>query len=110
MTKQIVVRKWGRRVPALAWAMGLDALDIIPNTVDAVLTILGLSVGGIGATFGLATNTIFDMIQGLLSIVIFEDQRMWIGAFAGDVFLPSPLDLFPTYTTSALAIQLGLWK
>ncbi len=93
------------KIPAIVYALTIDALDIVPNLIETIV-----SVTGIGIPFAVGTNLAMDGIQLAISFFVFESPLMWLGASGAEVIIPAPIDIFPTYTALAIAIDRGLIK
>jgi hypothetical protein len=83
---KIEVRKPLRFLPAVGWALALDATD--------------LAVGWIPFA-----GEVLDIAQAAAAMAIFEDSRMVYGLF--DIAFPVGLDLFPSYTTTYFLLKSG---
>ena len=86
--EKVKVRKWAKFLPAWAWALGLDALDVVPAAVNTILSFFGV---------GVVLDWTLDVVQGALALLIFEDARVWAIATGVELVLPAPLDISPTY-------------
>lgn len=83
----VKVNKFFNFAPAIAWAMTLDALDIIAGWIPIV-------------------GEIFDVIQAVIALAVFDDVRMVFGGFTDILFL-GPFDIIPTYTATYLWLEYG---
>jgi hypothetical protein len=81
---EVRVRKSLRFLPAIGWALALDATDLLVGWIPFA-------------------GEVFDLVQAAAAFAIFEDARMVYGLF--DLVLPGPLDLFPSYTTAYLLLK-----
>jgi hypothetical protein len=95
----IEVRKPFRFLPAIAWAILIDAIDIFGNAVSLILMAVFIPLG-------LVPDVGIDLIQSLLGLLVFENFTMTLGG-STDFLLPPPLDLLPTYTFTYLALTRG---
>ena len=77
-------------LPAIAWVLIIDFIDIPLTLIDAVATVFGFGIGGF------ITNEIFDVLQSGLIFLVFRDPTKAI--VNADFILPQGLDLFPSYT------------
>lgn len=96
--EKVQVRKQFKFLPPLGWALAIDAIDAaaLPFTILPFI--------------GEITGATVDIVQGVASIVVFEDPVMWIAGTTGEVLIPATggLDLFPTYTAIYVARNKGL--
>lgn len=90
------VRKQFAFLPPLAWALAIDALDLLPNLINLILTPLG-GLGLVG-DFG------FDVVQSFIALVIFEDPLF--GVLNTDIIAPPGFDLLPAYTLNVVLLGL----
>jgi hypothetical protein len=82
------------------WAcVCLDALDLFSNAIS-----VAISATGIGIPAGAAFDLIFDALQTLLALAVFQSPAF---ALANpDFLLPQGFDIFPSYTAKFLAAEL----
>ena len=92
-------------IPAIVYTLSIDALDFVPNAIEFLA-----SLTGIGIPFAIGTNLAMDGIQLGISFFVFESPLLWLGASGAEVIIPAPLDIFPSYTAMAIAIERGLIK
>lgn len=86
----------GLPVPPLGWALALDALDVIVAPTQALPLI------------GEGPKILMNIVQGLLSVIIFENPLMWFFGVFLDAVSPSPIDtLMPSYTLGYIAVANG---
>mgnify|MGYP001394813978 CR=1 FL=1 len=94
------VRKPFAFLPAIAWAVGIDAIDLFPNVINFVLQFFG----GVG----LALDVFFDVVQTVIAMMIFDDPAFVITNV--DFILPPGFDIFPSYTAKVIMYEMGLVK
>jgi hypothetical protein len=91
------VRKPFAFLPPIAWAIAIDALDVVPAAINTVLNFLGV---------GIAIDFTLDVVQTIIAFIIFEDAAFAITNV--DFLLPAPFDVFPAYTAKIIAHQMKL--
>jgi len=91
------VRRQFAFLPPIAWAVAIDALDVVPAVVNTILNFIGA---------GFVIDVAFDAVQTVLVFIIFEDAAFAITNV--DFLLPAPFDVFPAYTAKIIAHQMKL--
>jgi hypothetical protein len=91
------VRRQFAFLPPIAWAIAIDALDVVPAAINSILNFLGV---GFAIDFGL------DVVQTIFAFIIFEDAAFAITNV--DFLLPAPFDVFPAYTAKIIAHQMKI--
>ena len=92
-------------IPAIVYAIAIDALDLLPNLIE-----FAASLTGIGILAALATNLAMDAVQGVIAFFVFDSILIWGASTVAEGFFPAPIDVLPTYTAMFLAIERGLIK
>ena len=101
MRRDVVVRKPFDFLPAIVWALAIDAIDFVAGIFTLLLTVIGV---------GVVLDWVVDIIQGILALILFEDSQIAIYGTGVDL-VPIPLwDFLPTFTAVVLAKQWGLIK
>jgi hypothetical protein len=96
MKDKVLVRKWASFLPAWLWCILIDAIDLVTNLLDVVLSFVGI---------GFITNLGVDAVQGVLSLALFENPELWVIGTGGEALLPPGLDIFPSYTAMYVFIN-----
>lgn len=94
---KIHLRKNIPKYPVIAYSAGIDLIDAFGTLIT-----IPLSAIGIGIPFGLAIDTLVDIIQVIVAGIIFEEPDMWAIPFAGELILPQGFDVFPSFTAYVL--------
>ena len=87
---KLKTRKWAKFMPTLWWCILIDAVDIVTNIVNGILT----AVFGIG----ILTDAIMDGIIGVMAFLVFEDIRAVGLPTLLEIGLPVGFDIIPSYT------------
>lgn len=95
MAKTVEVEKPFGFLPAIAWAILLDVVDVAGNIVNVILAAAGI---------GFVTDVIVDVVQVVIGLAIFKDKSIPL-INVGEIALPPALDAFPTYTAIVLYKQ-----
>jgi len=101
MNRGLAVRKPFRFLPAIVWAILLDAIDYTAGVATFLLSFVGI---------GLVLDVLVDVVQTVLALIIFEDSAK-ILLSGGWEALPIPgIDIVPSFTAYVLLTEANIIK
>jgi hypothetical protein len=98
MKIHVHIRKFLKRlpIPPVLWAMLIDAIDLFSSPTQVVPVV------------GEGPKLTVDVIQGLISVAVFDNPTLWFIGVGADAITPSTLNIFvPSYTLAYIAVSRG---
>lgn len=97
-------------LPGIIWALALDTVDVLGFVKTLVATLLVPVLGPLGLAVDIVLDGIIDLAQGLVALFVFSNPKMWQVGTSIDLIAVPGFDLLPSYTLTALAIDLKLLR